>query len=89
MMRKGRMRKRGKEFPPLILCPERIPSPGDLFGQQMGIPTSARRAKRPYVDATTHWLRSTTTFFPEYLLFSCLVPAALTPRKCRRYHLAG
>jgi hypothetical protein len=30
---------------------ENLPLPGDLFGRQMGAPTSAHWAKRPWVDA--------------------------------------
>jgi hypothetical protein len=35
-------------FSPLL---ENLPSPGDLFGRQMGAPASARWVKHPQVDA--------------------------------------
>jgi hypothetical protein len=52
-MRKGGQGRGGNNFLPSISAPppKNLPSPSDLFDQQMGIPASARRAKCPWVDA--------------------------------------
>jgi hypothetical protein len=35
---------------PRALSPEILPPPGDLFGQQVGIPASACQGKHPWAD---------------------------------------